>query len=98
VDCYSLQDVVSPMTCASILTEYDITMADFYHWNPAVGPECAGLWLGKCRLTLCYGYITLQQHTKVLIPAGPRLPVLRQRPFEHIHAISNPYCSPHSSK
>ncbi|KAL3442262.1 hypothetical protein BJX65DRAFT_313042 [Aspergillus insuetus] len=44
-DCYSLQDVVSPMTCASILTEYDITMADFYHWNPAVGPECAGLWL-----------------------------------------------------
>ncbi|KAJ0414307.1 hypothetical protein BJY00DRAFT_318933 [Aspergillus carlsbadensis] len=44
-DCYSLQDVVSPMTCASILTEYDITMADFYHWNPSVGPECAGLWL-----------------------------------------------------
>ncbi|PYH91868.1 LysM domain protein [Aspergillus ellipticus CBS 707.79] len=34
-------------SCSAILTEFDITMADFYAWNPAVGSNCN---------TMQYGY------------------------------------------
>lgn len=33
--------------CTAILEEFDITMAEFYAWNPAVGSDCN---------TMEYGY------------------------------------------
>lgn len=35
--------VVSDDTCATIASEYGISLADFYAWNPAVGSSCAYL-------------------------------------------------------
>lgn len=32
-------------TCASIENIYDITWAEFYAWNPALGSDCTNLWL-----------------------------------------------------
>ncbi|KAJ5797496.1 uncharacterized protein N7503_006792 [Penicillium pulvis] len=37
--------VVSGDTCAAIASTYDITIDDFYAWNPAVGSSCASLWV-----------------------------------------------------
>ncbi|KAL2837617.1 hypothetical protein BJX68DRAFT_273009 [Aspergillus pseudodeflectus] len=45
--CQAYAAVVAPMTCQSVLSENGITMAQFYSWNPAVGPQCTGLWHGK---------------------------------------------------
>lgn len=30
--------------CYDIAAEYDISLDDFYAWNPAVGDDCLGLW------------------------------------------------------
>ncbi|KAK5807559.1 hypothetical protein VI817_001817 [Penicillium citrinum] len=32
-------------TCDGILDKFGLTIAQFYSWNPAVGPTCTGLWL-----------------------------------------------------
>ncbi|RMJ21574.1 LysM domain-containing protein, partial [Aspergillus sp. HF37] len=45
-DCNKYEAVVSPMTCASVLKENGITIAQFYQWNPEVGEQCTNLWLG----------------------------------------------------
>lgn len=34
-------------TCEYILEEYGLTIAQFYEWNPSVGPDCGGMWLGE---------------------------------------------------
>ncbi|KAJ5710396.1 hypothetical protein N7488_004552 [Penicillium malachiteum] len=38
--------VVSGDTCAEILSDWDITLAEFYAWNPAVGSACTDIWMG----------------------------------------------------
>ncbi|KAF9892665.1 hypothetical protein FE257_001067 [Aspergillus nanangensis] len=32
------------MTCKEVLDKNDLTVAEFYAWNPAVGPECGNMW------------------------------------------------------
>lgn len=39
--------VKSGDSCAAIETAYDITFAQFYAWNPAVGSNCQNLWIGE---------------------------------------------------
>ncbi|EMD68574.1 carbohydrate-binding module family 50 protein [Bipolaris sorokiniana ND90Pr] len=43
--CVEYEAVVPPMTCQSFLDRNQITIAQFYKMNPAVGPDCTGLWL-----------------------------------------------------
>ncbi|OJJ46524.1 hypothetical protein ASPZODRAFT_52789, partial [Penicilliopsis zonata CBS 506.65] len=38
--------VESGDTCFGIEHDYGITDAQFHNWNPLVGTDCAGLWLG----------------------------------------------------
>ncbi|KAJ0413108.1 hypothetical protein BJY00DRAFT_320114 [Aspergillus carlsbadensis] len=45
-DCDSFHLVVSGDTCAAIVSDSAITLDDFYSWNPTVGTDCSGLWLG----------------------------------------------------
>ncbi|KAL4981676.1 LysM domain protein [Aspergillus falconensis] len=55
-DVQPMPDIISTCTeyylvqrgdsCSSIEQEYSITSTDFYTWNPAVGDDCASLWLG----------------------------------------------------
>ncbi|KAI3543610.1 LysM domain-containing protein [Colletotrichum filicis] len=33
-------------SCSEILSEWSLTIAQFYAWNPSVGPECGGMWAG----------------------------------------------------
>lgn len=49
-DCRDYRDVVPPWTCASVLRFHGLTIAQFYEWNPSVGPDCAGMWLGMLPL------------------------------------------------
>ncbi|KAI3331384.1 hypothetical protein F4824DRAFT_294880 [Ustulina deusta] len=35
----------SGFTCQDILDDFNITIAQFYAWNPAVGADCSNLWL-----------------------------------------------------
>ncbi|PWY70846.1 hypothetical protein BO94DRAFT_609132 [Aspergillus sclerotioniger CBS 115572] len=44
-DCDDFYLIVSGDTCATIASEYDITLDEFYDWNPAVGDTCANLWV-----------------------------------------------------
>ncbi|PYI12290.1 glycoside hydrolase [Aspergillus sclerotiicarbonarius CBS 121057] len=43
-DCTEFYFAVSGDTCAAIAAAYDIALAEFDAWNPAVGADCAGLW------------------------------------------------------
>ncbi|KAL2834838.1 hypothetical protein BJY01DRAFT_252812 [Aspergillus pseudoustus] len=45
-DCVGFHLVVSGDTCAEIASDSGITLDDFYSWNPTVGTNCSGLWLG----------------------------------------------------
>jgi hypothetical protein len=37
--------VTSGDSCSSIESKYNITFAQFYAWNPAIGSDCTNLWL-----------------------------------------------------
>ncbi|OOQ86417.1 hypothetical protein PEBR_21486 [Penicillium brasilianum] len=45
-DCDAFHLVVSGDDCADIASDADITVDEFYTWNPTVGASCSGLWLG----------------------------------------------------
>ncbi|KAK2015703.1 LysM domain-containing protein [Colletotrichum eremochloae] len=47
-NCTDIVDVDSngEPTCQDILTDYSLTIAQFYEWNPSVGPDCGGMWAG----------------------------------------------------
>ncbi|KAJ5653870.1 hypothetical protein N7490_000873 [Penicillium lividum] len=45
--CQEYYTVVSGDDCSSILTEFGITLAQFYAWNPSIGSTCAYLWLNE---------------------------------------------------
>ncbi|GKT97704.1 lysM domain-containing protein [Colletotrichum tofieldiae] len=42
--CKSFHFVTSGQTCQVITTQYGITRADFFKWNPAVKADCTGMW------------------------------------------------------
>ncbi|KAJ5195956.1 hypothetical protein N7449_006435 [Penicillium cf. viridicatum] len=44
--CDKFYKVVSGDSCYSIAQAYGITLDEFYEWNPDVGDDCSGLWLG----------------------------------------------------
>lgn len=45
--CSRYHKAVSGDTCAKIQTQYGIfSLTQFLNWNPAVGTDCSGLWLG----------------------------------------------------
>ncbi|KAL4966219.1 LysM peptidoglycan-binding domain-containing protein [Aspergillus stella-maris] len=44
--CKAWHHVESGDGCWAIEQQYDITAAQFNQWNPRVGADCAGLWLG----------------------------------------------------
>ncbi|KAI8315298.1 hypothetical protein K4K61_002332 [Colletotrichum sp. SAR11_59] len=31
-------------SCQDILSDYELTIAQFYAWNPSVGADCSGMW------------------------------------------------------
>ena len=53
-DCDDFHLVVNGDDCASIASDYGISLADFYAWNPAVGDTCASLWLNDY---VCVGLV-----------------------------------------
>ncbi|KAK3679998.1 hypothetical protein LTR78_000375 [Recurvomyces mirabilis] len=44
--CEVYHTVVDGDSCYGIETTYDITVSQFYAWNPSVGSDCTGMWLG----------------------------------------------------
>ncbi|KAF8449897.1 hypothetical protein BDZ91DRAFT_751464 [Kalaharituber pfeilii] len=44
-DCVKFHIAMEGETCCDIAVAADISPDDFYAWNPAVGPDCAGLWV-----------------------------------------------------
>lgn len=44
-DCNTFDLVASGNSCYGISSDYDISLDDFYAWNPAVGTDCADLYL-----------------------------------------------------
>ncbi|KAJ5263471.1 hypothetical protein N7478_011076 [Penicillium angulare] len=44
--CDKYYKVVSGESCYSIAQTYRITLDEFYTWNPDIGDDCSGLWLG----------------------------------------------------
>lgn len=45
-DCDEFYLVQSGDSCSVVAADFDISLTDFYAWNPAVGDSCAGLELG----------------------------------------------------
>lgn len=44
-DCGAFHLVVSGDDCADIAANANITVDEFYTWNPTVGTSCSDLWL-----------------------------------------------------
>lgn len=44
-DCDQFDQVLSGDTCSGFATDNDISLYEFYAWNPAVGTDCARLYL-----------------------------------------------------
>jgi hypothetical protein len=44
--CKAWHLAVSGDSCWTIEQKYDVAAAKFNAWNPKVGTDCAGLWLG----------------------------------------------------
>lgn len=51
-NCTLYADVIDGWTCESVLDTYDLTIAQFYAYNPAVGSDCSTLILGISFLVL----------------------------------------------
>ncbi len=45
-NCNKFYQVKSGDNCAAIADTYKIDLKNFYKWNPAVGEDCASLWVG----------------------------------------------------
>lgn len=45
-DCDEYHAVISGDSCAAIESTYDITFAQLYEWNPAIGSDCESLLVG----------------------------------------------------
>jgi hypothetical protein len=64
----SFYKVSSGDSCGSIVSKYGtFSLTDFYKWNPAVGNQCAGLWLDYY---VCVG-VTGTPTTKPTTTAAP---------------------------
>lgn len=46
-DCTQFYQAIADDGCYAIATAYDITLAQFIEWNPAVGDDCSGLWVDE---------------------------------------------------
>lgn len=44
VNCTGFGDVPADFTCSDVLVTYNLTIAQFFKMNPAVGSDCASLW------------------------------------------------------
>lgn len=44
MNCTAYLNVNFGMTCQDVREYYDLTIDEFYTWNPEVGPQCEGLW------------------------------------------------------
>lgn len=45
-NCTKYHVVVEGDGCYDISVAYDISLSDFYSWNPDIGTDCYNLWLG----------------------------------------------------
>ncbi|PQE17035.1 hypothetical protein CJF30_00003757 [Rutstroemia sp. NJR-2017a BBW] len=50
--CLRFYDVQSGDSCSDIALDAGISLSDFYGWNPAIGPNCAGL---QAQVYVCIG-------------------------------------------
>jgi hypothetical protein len=45
-NCDAFHFVVDTDICSTIVKKYGISLSQFYTWNPKIGTDCGGLWLG----------------------------------------------------
>ncbi|KAH6654671.1 hypothetical protein BKA67DRAFT_691661 [Truncatella angustata] len=55
-ECLSWYETVDGATCQHILDQYEITLAAFYEWKPAVGEDCTNLWVDASYCVLGPGW------------------------------------------
>ncbi|KAF5664954.1 hypothetical protein FHETE_6814 [Fusarium heterosporum] len=68
--CNKFAIVKSTTTCSSIQSYYKITMSQIAQWNPDVGSDCKGLWVGY---NVCVGVVG-QKPTPTNPPSGITTP------------------------
>ncbi|EDN91369.1 hypothetical protein SS1G_00772 [Sclerotinia sclerotiorum 1980 UF-70] len=69
--CNNYYVTVDGDSCSSIETAYDITLAQFYAWNPAIGSDCTNLWLEEAYCVGVYGstvILALQLNQYMILP------------------------------
>lgn len=66
-NCDAFHFVVDTEICSTIVKKYGISLSQFYKWNPNVGTDCAGLWLGA--------YVCVS-----IIGVGPSTPAISTSP------------------
>lgn len=56
-DCDRFHLVASGDQCSAIATRYNIPLANFYSWNPAIGTSCQSLWLNTNVCVRTIGFV-----------------------------------------
>ena len=70
-NCNKFYDVASGDTCAAVATKYDISLTNFYAWNPAVGSTCAAL---ELKVYVCVGVSATSKTTAKVTSTGISTP------------------------
>lgn len=55
-NCNKFHQITKTTTCSSIENYYKLPLAQFLTWNPAVGKDCSGLWVGYWVCVSVEGY------------------------------------------
>ncbi|KAH7347274.1 hypothetical protein B0T11DRAFT_291078 [Plectosphaerella cucumerina] len=66
--CNKFYYVPDGATCAQVLADHKISMADFFNWNPAVGQNCNSLW---ANVYVCVGRIPTFNTVSLQVPKPP---------------------------
>ncbi|TFK66093.1 hypothetical protein BDN72DRAFT_889204 [Pluteus cervinus] len=56
-NCTEFYPVINGMTCQYVLDNNDLTIAQFFSYNPAVNSDCSGLWLNYQYCVRAPGYV-----------------------------------------
>ncbi|KAI0814080.1 hypothetical protein GGR55DRAFT_687075 [Xylaria sp. FL0064] len=70
-DCTQYADVYDGWECDDVSIAYDLTIAQFYTYNPEVGKDCSNLWPSYAYCIRSPGYTPPDISSSATVPPGP---------------------------
>ena len=93
--CQQFYTLTSGDDCSTIETEFGITLAQFYQWNPSVAAQCTNLWLEEayCVKGPASTTTSITTATTATSPSGPTQTGITSNCGEYSTVMSGDSCS-----